>query len=141
MAARAPSFRLESPAPARSTAAPTAPRAVPERARSPLADECRVYVALGTTVTLRDLRAIDELEQLVGDRYRGWNQEGTPAGRGPDGKWYDATTGDYAVDVVRPGVLLEDLRADGEGVGVQRFTGATLHETLAKALLAVRGQA
>jgi hypothetical protein len=70
------------------------------------------------------MRRLAKLEQLVGTRYRGWSY---PLGGG------------VAVDVLKDGIAVEDLKSDGSGAGVERYTGETLHGAIGAALRAARG--
>lgn len=125
MAARSPGFRLATPAPApvvvHGTTAKAAPPPAPGGARPSITHLEEQHLPL----ELFHLERLAELEALVGDRFRGW--AATHDGR-------------IAVDVVRPGYRVEDLRADGEGAGVARYYGETLHQAIGEALRGERGR-
>lgn len=138
MAARASAvFQLEpQPAPAQNTAAPAAPQPEPAgRARPP-----RIGRLLGLPLDDHQLRRLEELRELVGDRYRGWGREGQLSGRQPDGSWAEPRWLEYFVDVLAAEVDSAELKSDGSGAGVERYRGETLHVAIGAALRAARGE-
>lgn len=123
MAARASAeFRLETlPAPARSTAAPVAPQPEPAERARPVVALPPAFRGLGAA----ELRRLDELLELVGDRYNGhgWT-------------WDDRTY----VDVLDAETRREDLPSNGRGIGIERFEGRTISGAIGAALRAARGR-